>query len=325
MFKVINKPFFFLSLFVFSVTGVLYCDGTTGAPILNFYPSSRLNALGGSGVSVAGDFSMASVNPALLGTLRTNTASALFYNAFMDAAVAYLAFSKKTSGGSLSLETLGYFGGEITIDDSAGRHTGMHGKTLTAQRDLVFSAGYGNRLFTEGLYGGVKLKYYSSVLLEEYTASAFALDGGCLIKTTLFKTGNPYIYNRIYSPGLRLGFSVMNAGSGVSYTKAADKDPLPLTLRGGISCPVRFSEEHAVLVAGDVTHETNQDITRGGFGFEYINRDMFFLRAGYRLNYEIKHFTWGLGAIYGRFGFDYGMGLSSAINTEHMFIVSVRI
>lgn len=299
----------------------LHSGGRTGAPVLKFYPSPRINSLGGSGVSLSGDYTAASLNPALLGTLEGNPVSALFYNAFIDSFVGYLGGSIATGPGNLSFDVLGYFGGDITIDDTAGRYEGMHGEEFRTQKDLVYSLGYGTQIFQE-LYSGIKFRYYSSTLLETYSATSLSADGGILWETSFFDTGHRNIYNGIFSSGLRLGISFLNAGQGISYTEEAGLDPLPALIKGGTSYSLRFNKKHSSLVSLDLTYGLENGKLRGNAGIEYLLQEMFFLRTGYRINYEIKNFTWGVGIKYDRFRFDYGMGMVRAMNNEHTLMVT---
>ena len=313
------KGLFFLLIFVFCNLP-LYSAGTTSAPLLNFLPSPRINAMAGSGVSVPGNFNTSAANPALLGSLEGSSASALFYNSFMDSGLGYLAYCRELGPGSMSVELVEYFGGKITIEDSEGRHEGLHGKKLSAQRDTILSLGYGRRFFAPETYGGIKIRYYSSTLLEDYKASNVSADAGVFVRTLFFKTGYPNLLSRPYSPGMGAGFSLRNIGSSISYLSKAESDPLPLSVRAGLSYPLRFDAENAFLISADFIYKPNNDIIRGGIGVEYENSGMFFLRGGYMLNYEIKNFTWGLGVRHGKLQLDYSMGLTSAINSEHTFM-----
>jgi len=239
----------------------------------------------------------------------------------MDSSLGYAGAAVNTSAGSVSLEALGYFGGKITIDDTEGRHEGLHGEELDAQKDILLSLGYGRKMMEPGLYGGLKVGYYTSSLIEEYSSQAIKADAGFLMDTALFEKGHKNIERRVYSPGINFGLSFLNMGPGVSYTERADPDPLPFMMKSGLSYPVRFDNEHSALFTADVTYEYVTEKIRGGGGIEYINGDTLFLRAGYCINYEIRNFTWGAGLRYEGFMIDYSMGLTSAMNNEHTVMV----
>ncbi len=316
----------FTILFYFVLSGGLQCSyagGVTGGAMLKFYPSPRVNSMGESGVSLSGDYSASDLNPAILGTVEKRNFSALFYNSFLDSNVGYLGSSLKIGPGSLGIGVLGYFGGMITIDDSSGRHEGLHEQNFQTQKDIIYSSGYGFRIIT-GVYAGWRLKYYTSKLLESYRASSFSGDGGVLVKTHFFKTGHKNVYTRLFSPGIQVGGAVLNLGQGVAYTSGADTDPLPVLFKGGASYPVRFNDEHASLISLDITYEPECESVRGNVGLEYSHSEIIFFRAGYRLNYEIKNFTWGIGLKYNRFSLDYGMGIVGAINSEHSVMAAVE-
>ncbi|MGM0441221.1 MAG: PorV/PorQ family protein [Elusimicrobiota bacterium] len=317
-----RKILFFIPVFILNLQP-LYSNGSTGAPILKFCPSPRVNALGESGVSFMGDYTATGLNPAQLGTLKKNAVSAVFYEAFLDSVVGYAGGALNVGPGSIAIDTLGYVGGKITIDDTAGRYEDLHEESFITQEDMVYSAGYGAKISPK-MYGGLKVRYYTSTLLETYETAALSIDGGFLWDTPFFKTGNKNVYGRIFSPGIRAGMSVLNMGKGVGYTKEGATDPLPTLIKGGVSYPAIFNEEHASLISLDSTYNFGSEIIRINTGFEYIYRDMFFLRSGYRFNYEIKNFTWGAGVKYSRFKFDYGMGIAQAMNSEHTLMFTVN-
>jgi hypothetical protein len=271
-----------LILFALVCPIVVNAAGTTGGVILNYLPGPRINAMADAGTALAGDFNASSWNPAVLGTLKGFSISALYYNAFED--------------------------------------TELNNKTITAQQDLVFSLGYGFKL-KKRLYVGLQGKYYSSTLIEEHKATSYVMDGGLFLRTGIFKAGDQKRNKGFSSNGLDMGVSMLNLGQKISYSDSSAKDPLPLLYRGGISYPFNINRDHGVLIAGDVVGDAEQNI-KGGTGVEYSNKDMIFARAGYRVNYEIKKLTWGLGFKYNKFHFDYSMGLNSAINSEHSIMMT---
>jgi hypothetical protein len=95
-------------------------------------------------------------------------------------------------------------------------------------------------------------------------------------------------------------------------------------LRGGVNYPLRFNPTHAILVTAEAVDVNENDTIKGGAGLEYINNETFFVRAGYKINYDIKHFTWGLGFKYDNYSLDYGMGVNTAIGSEHNVLFSIK-
>jgi len=303
------------------LTGNVSGAGTSAATILKYLPGPRMEAMANCGGSLDRDFDSSSWNPAVLGTVKGWNISTLYYSAYSDSSVGYLGVGKDMFGGTIAVKWLGYFGGKIKINDY--EEPLLHGSSFISQRDMVFTIGYGFSL-SDKIKAGAAAKYYMSTLIEKYKASAYAGDLGMFFKTGLFKYGSPGIFRKYYSGGLNFGVSVLNLGTKLSYTDSGEEDPLPFMWRAGAGYPARFNRDHSMLLTIE-TYDDNESEIRVGFGAEYNYQDQFFLRAGYRINYNIKNFTWGMGFKYGCFKMDYSMGLNSAVNTEHTVLIALKL
>lgn len=111
--------------------------------------------------------------------------------------------------------------------------------------------------------------------------------------------GLSYDFGTIYYPGLksfRLGMSLRNFSPQFKYVE--DTFELPLTFRIGFAADVLDfvgdPPNSSLLLAVDAMHP--RDYTeRLHFGAEYTYNDMFSVRAGYKVNYDIESFSLGLG------------------------------
>lgn len=125
---------------------------------------------------------------------------------------------------------------------------------------------------------------------------------------------------------LRIGVSLRNFSNEKAYR--AETFPLPMTFRAGFAIDVFsiFKENlnHKLTLASDFIH--SRDYTeRLDTGIEYSFREAFFLRGGYKVNYDIESFTTGAGVVVDAFGtktkVDYAFLQIDFFEGVHMFSV----
>jgi len=138
-------------------------------------------------------------------------------------------------------------------------------------------------------------------------------------------------FGTIYHIGfrdLRIGVSIRNFSNEKAYR--AETFPLPMTFRAGMAIDLFsiFSEDlnHKLTFASDFIH--SRDYTeRLDSGLEYGFRDVFFLRGGYKLNYDIESFSLGTGIVVDAIGaqtkVDYAYMQVDYFNGVHMFSVDI--
>ena len=98
---------------------------------------------------------------------------------------------------------------------------------------------------------------------------------------------------------IMLGLSVQNVGTPMKYI--SQKDPLPLTLAGGIAVPIM----PGFNLAADVKRFVYDKQNKVSFGMEYAVLSGFALRSGYMLNSSVKREPAGL-----KNGFSAGAGIN---------------
>jgi len=114
-------------------------------------------------------------------------------------------------------------------------------------------------------------------------------------------SGVAYDFGTIFYPGFksfRFGMSIRNFSSELKYQQEGFQ--LPLTFSIGIAMDVLdFLGEHndALTIAIDALHPRDYS-ERLHFGAEYLFRNMFALRAGYKMNYDEENLTLGIGFNY---------------------------
>lgn len=310
-------PFLIWLLFLFTVTVPAYSTGTSAATILKYAPGPRQQALGGCGSTVYDDFSSINYNPALLATVKGLHLSMYYDTALDDASIYYAGLGKSFKPVSIAFSATIFEVGEIAITD---RGDPLHGKTVKAQADYIYSLVLAKKLFNN-FYIGASPKFYSSTLAEEFSASTVAFDAGVFYKTGFLKMGKEKIKNKLYSNGLDLGVSAKNLGGEIKYDTVAD--PIPFQIRGGILYPLRLNDKNSLHISGEGIKTNEDKDLRAGAGLEYIYDNMFFGRFGYSINYTIRALNWGLGLKYSWFKLDYCMLTNSAINSQHQVLFTL--
>ncbi len=168
--------------------------------------------------------------------------------------------------------------------------------------DLAIGLTYA-RIFTDKFSAGGTLKWFHSGLadlsvlgepgLQDYYVEGFVGDFG-----TLYDTG---------FQSLKIGLMIQNMGPEVTYDNVPV--PLPATFKFGISMNIFETPGQAITVAAEFRHpsDTSEKILVGA---EYNLRQLYFLRAGYKSNFDEESFTAGGGVrvgvgSFGDIGVDY--------------------
>ena len=98
---------------------------------------------------------------------------------------------------SLGIGVKAYQGGDIEVIMLDSNNNEIRHETISAENDYMASLGYGERIGNVNL--GLALKYIHSTLVEDYSASAVAVDAGTIYNTPI--------------EGLSVGLSLLNIGS----------------------------------------------------------------------------------------------------------------
>jgi hypothetical protein len=95
---------------------------------------------------------------------------------------------------------------------------------------------------------------------------------------------------------LRFGMSLRNFSNEKAYR--VETFPLPMTFRFGVAMdlfkPFFTETDHELTMAADFIHSRDYS-ERLNVGAEYAFRDLFFLRGGYKVNYDLESFSAGAG------------------------------
>ena len=252
--------------------------GTAGMVFLDIAPSARVAGMGGAFVAIANDASALYYNPAGVAWLNSKQFVATHTNYPADIKHDYLAYVHPISP---LMGVIGISATVLWMDDMkvmsttrAGTEGNWTGEYFT-YTDYVGQITYSKKL-TEKFSTGINLKVIRSFAeLEELMT--IAGDVGTLYDTQ-YKS-------------LKIGMCISNFGPDLKYIR--ESFPLPMNFKVGISAVPYHEPPHRLIVDFEGSHP-NHNEEQAMLGGEYSFSDLFFLRAGYKFNYDAE--TWAAGA-----------------------------
>lgn len=265
--------------------------GSTGAQFLKIGVGAKYQAMGDASVALVNDVYAAYWNPAGLAEIDNTEVSFTNVNWVLDidlnhAAIAHYFEDVGTFGVSASV--LSMDDQEITtMDDQDG--TGDFYSATSYAVGLSYARMLNNRFAF-----GATVKYIGERIHNE-SAEGFAFDFGTQLHTG-YKS-------------LRLGMSITNMGpeldfSGPDLAFGADDGSgaefkttsydLPMVFRFGMAYDLEMGANSVLTLTSELKHP-NDNVQQGAFGAEFGFRDQYFLRGGYKLNYDEEGLTLGGG------------------------------
>jgi len=289
--------------FVLPQSGGIDKVGTTSFQFLKVMPGARSTGMGESFISVVNTSEAVFWNPSALVKVNNIDVSFSYVDYFLD--VSHLALS-----GAYSIEDFGTLGLQVLVNDLGDipvtrvdnlyrdPETGIYNPGLTGETMspgfIVVGLSYAKSL-TDKFSFGLTFKVANEDLIAKSTTS-WMFDGG-LIYQTGFKS-------------IDVAISLRNFGPQVKF--AEKSYPLPQTLALGISTYLFSSnnslisdiENHSLLISYNLSQPKDYS-QQHNIGMEYSFSQMFFLRAGYKINYDEEGLTLGAGVNYEGYRVDY--------------------
>ena len=291
-------------VFSFLITAVGYAQqmknvAQSTMTFLRIDPVARSAGMGEASTCMDNDVSALFHNPAGIARLKGGALS-LNYNQWLADMKQYgiaAAFGHSTLG-TFATSLVLMDNGEIdrTIPDASEK--GFHLEDPFNVNQFAVGIGYGRQLTDKFSIGGqvkyvyqdlgpsdiieIKANVTDTLMNKEYKEGTYALDFG-----TIYYTG---------FKDLRVAMSFRNFGASVKY--AYDYYQLPLVLKVGIAMNVLSvisNKEGQSLEMLVETVLSNDYFERMNWGWEYSFKDLFYIRAGYRYNYDEGNFTAGFG------------------------------
>jgi len=303
--------------------------GTSAANFLKIGVGGKAVGMGDAYTAVANDPTALFWNPGGIGFQDKIAANFSYTDWVMDTKLNFFgAVLPVGTAGVIGLSIYNFSSGDIeetTIYKPHGT-----GRVFDAT-DLAIGLSYGRRL-TDRFSVGITGKYINEQLALE-SASAFAVD-----------VGSVFIVSHEYN--LRMGLVIANFGSnlqmdGLDLETSVNTEnsklveaklktyswPLPLIFRVGLAADLISTDMHRLTIAADVYDPRDYKV-RENVGFEYALKSMFFVRGGYKFNYDEESFTAGFGLKYGVEGLggiiiDYAYADMGRLNSINRFSIGL--
>jgi len=273
--------------------------GSAGAQFLKIGVGSRYQGMAEASTAVANDVYSMYWNPAGLAGIEEWAIGFTNVNWLLDVNLNYVAVAKR-------FEDIGVFGASVTV-----LSTGEQEVTTVLQQNgtgenysassYAIGFSYSRQLTDQFAFGGTV-----KVIGEELgrvDSRGVGVDFGTMLHTG-FRS-------------LRFGMSIANVGPDLKFSGEALKigfddqsgsganDPvdaelrtspysLPLTFRLGVAYDLEFGPKSILLLAGDFSHP-NDDEQKASLGAQFGFMERFFLRGGYKINYDEETLAFGAG------------------------------
>lgn len=307
------------ALFIIHHTLSTVVYGGVGGASANFLQenlSARQVGMGGLFVATTDDSNSISTNPAGLMRLRNpeinfsyaHTQDTSFHSFVGYAHPLLTRFPIRMAiGAGISY----YSAGNIDVNYANGTT-----QSFNAERGYAASFSLGAGIL-EWLHVGISPKVIRSTLVEQFTASGFAVDAGAMF----------FPLPSILKQRIAFGAAAQNLGPTISY-KAANYDLPRIYSLGGAA---RFFDhpDYGSLLFSVQMEKLLDENWRYRVGGEYglsINGEdrSFFLRYGYRVNFDSENYSMGIGFREKNLEMDYAFVNAAELEKTHRFTVKFR-
>lgn len=236
--------------------------GTTTADILKINNGIRPAAMGGAYTAMGDDLYSINYNPAGLSYIKASQVVFFHLDSLASIQYEYLAFGTAWGSGNVLASNIIYRHMD-PIDNQPGNPLvpAVNSDDLLASLSYALKVGDNFRLGATG-------KFLKSDLAS-FSSTAIALDLGAVMDRL------PY--------GIKIGASVQNLGTAMTFDTNSPSDPLPLFLRLGIGTHQVFEGNRDLNVGVELFKPADQDI-KLGIGAEFwLFPELFAVRGGYKI------------------------------------------
>jgi hypothetical protein len=272
--------------------------GTAGAQFLKLGMGARYTAMGEASVASVNDGYALYWNPAAMGNLTQTYLEFTNTSWINDVTLNYIAYVRPTRLGTIGASATVLSSGDMEITtieqpDGTGR--------MFSATSFALVAGYARQM-TDFFSFGLNVKYITERISEE-RASGVGFDFGTMLR--------PGYHN------LRIGMNISNLGPQLKFSGteldfrynpapedanydqtegqlSVDSYELPMVFRIGAAYDLQYSKNTRVTFAVEA-HDPSDNYQQGAVGTEVAFFDKFFVRGGYKINYEEESFSFGAG------------------------------
>ena len=318
--------FSFIILLIVLPVSVLGSSLEAGAVFMMIFPGSRATSMGGAFAAAQGDVFSTYYNDAALafeeekqiGLQHANWLPGLYPGMYYE----YLSMLFPV-GEDLNLDFA------VTYLTTGETETGEEGMQPWRTFDVAVKAG-GCLQVSDNLGVGIGMKYIYSLLappwalewLSEITGTTVSGGKGqtWAVDLSLLYIWNDFINVNMFGmewlKTLRIGAALQNFGPDISYVENGESDPIPRTLRLGLSFGLLEETSHQLNLNMDlikiligVDYSKFKEIWEDSWkaaGIEYTISNLFSMRLGYFLDKVGQRSgpTFGAGFQYNKFHFD---------------------
>lgn len=278
--------------------------GTTGADFLKIGLGAAAAGSGEAWTARTGDMNAMFYNPAGLAGIDLNRLAAMHLNWIADTQYEALAYVRPLLGvGTIGTSVFLLHMPDIPARDENNLDVGAL-RVYDLGMQFSFARELGTWLGIPGLAGGANLK-----LLHRQLAGVQASGAACDLGATY-----------VLSTALTLGLSILNAGYLSTFESGSDS--LPLTLRGGACWAQNLAADHGLTLALDLVQAGDSSL-RANAGLEYSFRKLIFLRAGYKIGYDLGELQAGAGVSWQNLNLDYAVKPMGVFGLTHLISASL--
>jgi len=307
--------------------------GTAGAQFLKIGVGARYHAMGEAAVACVDDIYALYWNPAGLTQITESELAFTHISYLADINLNYVAYAKSVEG----MGTFGVAATVLSMDDQE--------VTTVDQPD-------GTGDFYSASSWAVQFSYARDLTAQFSFGASFKVIGEKIYREKALGLGFDFgtmLYTGFRS--LRLAMNISNMGPEMQFdgpdldveyeddSSNPNQDPfnsrlktdpydLPLLFRIGLAYDFMFSEESRLMFSMEVRHP-NDNLQQGGLGAEFAWKDRYFLRGGYKINYEEEGLGLGGGFITGLtestdLELDYAWSDFGRFSSVHRFSASLK-
>ena len=279
MSKINYKNIILILIFPFVFVGVVEAQysrpGSTGADFVRIGVSARAAGMGDAYIAVVNGAEANYYNPAALANMKSNYS--VFFNHtswFAGIKHEFVAASHKFKFGAVGASITALYTGQMKVrTPQQPEGTGATFYAANYRGELSYAKKLTQRVGFGGSVSFLNMRLYNGFVERAYSAD-IAVD------------------YRTHFRNFRFAMMIANLGSSIKFVN--ESYPQPVNFSFGASIDVIDGTNNKVLVSAEAKKPNDGD-PLGQAGLEYSFKDLFFVRGGYKFNYDSATYSAGAG------------------------------